>query len=217
MSRNWKILWLAQVTLVSFTWAWAQAWKRPTCLSNFDDFSSAPLQSCRIVCYGNTNRLCCRMIFHQMSKLRDGCLSKVNIALHLCNCIIISVQRVFCIIHTLDILGHKKLKAFITHGGLLSMYETVYHGAPAVVMPVFCDHDVNSEKSMTDGYGERGDKHDLMSQLLFSTSFHSLQAPFGNIDIGKTVQSCSCGDSWSKIPTWSKVRKFEFIEKCFWF
>lgn len=53
-----------------------------------------------------------------------------------------------------DILGHKKLKAFITHGGLLSMYEMVYHGAPGVVMPVFCDHDVNSEKAKIDGYGE---------------------------------------------------------------
>lgn len=52
-----------------------------------------------------------------------------------------------------DILGHKMLRAFITHGGLLSMYETVYHGAPAVVMPVFCDHDSNSEKAKTDGYG----------------------------------------------------------------
>jgi UDP:flavonoid glycosyltransferase YjiC (YdhE family) len=52
-----------------------------------------------------------------------------------------------------DLLGHKKLKLFITHGGLLSMYETVYHGAPAVVMPVFCDHDVNSEKANVDGYG----------------------------------------------------------------
>lgn len=53
-----------------------------------------------------------------------------------------------------DILGHKKLRVFITHGGLLSMYETVYHGAPAVVMPVFCDHDSNSEKAKVDGYGE---------------------------------------------------------------
>jgi len=53
-----------------------------------------------------------------------------------------------------DILGHKKLKAFITHGGLLSMYEMVYHGAPAVVAPVFCDHDANSEKAKVDGYGK---------------------------------------------------------------
>lgn len=52
-----------------------------------------------------------------------------------------------------DLLGHKKLRAFVTHGGLLSMFETVYHGAPAVVMPVFCDHDSNSEKAKADGYG----------------------------------------------------------------
>ncbi|XP_070507743.1 UDP-glucosyltransferase 2 [Chironomus tepperi] len=51
-----------------------------------------------------------------------------------------------------DILGHKKLKAFITHGGLLSMYEMVFHGAPGVVAPVFCDHDANSEKAKIDGY-----------------------------------------------------------------
>jgi len=53
-----------------------------------------------------------------------------------------------------DILGHPKIRAFITHGGLLSMYETVYHGVPAIVMPVFCDHDVNSEKAKADGYGK---------------------------------------------------------------
>lgn len=53
-----------------------------------------------------------------------------------------------------DVLGHKKLRAFITHGGLLSMYETVFHGVPAVVMPVFCDHDSNSEKAKADGYGK---------------------------------------------------------------
>lgn len=34
------------------------------------------------------------------------------------------------------------------------MFEMVYHGAPGVVMPVFCDHDVNSEKAKTDGYGK---------------------------------------------------------------
>lgn len=53
-----------------------------------------------------------------------------------------------------DILGHKKLVGFVTHGGLLSMYETVFHAAPAIVMPVFCDHDSNSEKAATDGYGK---------------------------------------------------------------
>lgn len=51
-----------------------------------------------------------------------------------------------------DILGHPKLRAFITHGGLLSMYETVYHGVPIVSMPVFCDHDSNAAKAEVDGY-----------------------------------------------------------------
>jgi UDP:flavonoid glycosyltransferase YjiC (YdhE family) len=52
-----------------------------------------------------------------------------------------------------DILGHDKIKAFITHGGLLSLFETVYHGTPIVVMPVFYDQDVNSERAKIDGYG----------------------------------------------------------------
>ncbi|XP_067634048.1 UDP-glucosyltransferase 2 [Eurosta solidaginis] len=51
-----------------------------------------------------------------------------------------------------DILGHHKLRSFVTHGGLLSMFETVYHGVPVVTMPVFCDHDVNSAKAEVDGY-----------------------------------------------------------------
>ncbi|XP_055389868.1 UDP-glucosyltransferase 2 [Condylostylus longicornis] len=51
-----------------------------------------------------------------------------------------------------DILGHKKLRAFITHGGLLSMFESVYHGVPIVSIPVFCDHDANAFKAELDGY-----------------------------------------------------------------
>ncbi|XP_049305142.1 UDP-glucosyltransferase 2-like [Bactrocera dorsalis] len=51
-----------------------------------------------------------------------------------------------------DILGHRRLKAFITHGGLLSMYEAIYHAVPVIMLPVFCDHDVNAAKAVTDGY-----------------------------------------------------------------
>uniref|UniRef100_A0AAR5P7Z0 UDP-glucuronosyltransferase n=3 Tax=Dendroctonus ponderosae TaxID=77166 RepID=A0AAR5P7Z0_DENPD len=51
-----------------------------------------------------------------------------------------------------DVLGHPKLKAFVTHGGLLSVFETVYHGVPVVSLPVFCDHDANAAKAEADGY-----------------------------------------------------------------
>lgn len=96
-----------------------------------------------------------------------------------------------------DVLGHKKLRAFITHGGLLSMYETVYHGAPAVVMPVFCDHDSNSEKAKADGYGEY---LFCNKRLDFSHSdpfyvLNSSQITFGDTDFGEAVQSHSRSDT----------------------
>lgn len=28
------------------------------------------------------------------------------------------------------VVGHRKLRAFVTHGGLLSLFESVYHGIP---------------------------------------------------------------------------------------
>ncbi|XP_055311033.1 UDP-glucosyltransferase 2 [Sitodiplosis mosellana] len=65
-----------------------------------------------------------------------------------------------------DLLGHRKLRAFVTHGGLLSMFESVYHGVPLVTMPVFCDHDVNAAKAVADGYALRLDLETLSSDKL---------------------------------------------------
>ncbi|CAH2004644.1 unnamed protein product [Acanthoscelides obtectus] len=65
-----------------------------------------------------------------------------------------------------DILGHPKLKAFVTHGGLLSMFETVYHGVPIITMPVFCDHDSNAAKAEIDGYALKLDLQTLTADKL---------------------------------------------------
>lgn len=65
-----------------------------------------------------------------------------------------------------DILGHRKLRAFVTHGGLLSMFESVYHGVPLVTMPVFCDHDANAAKAEADGYALKLELETLTTEQL---------------------------------------------------
>nr|AHX56942.1 UDP-glycosyltransferase 211A1 [Strigamia maritima] len=42
-----------------------------------------------------------------------------------------------------DLLGHPKIRAFITHGGLLSLQESVYHEVPVVAVPLFGDQPSN--------------------------------------------------------------------------
>lgn len=46
-----------------------------------------------------------------------------------------------------ELLGHPKLRAFVSHGGLLSLHEAAYHGAPTLILPVFCDHDGNAAQA----------------------------------------------------------------------
>ncbi|CAG9831120.1 unnamed protein product [Diabrotica balteata] len=52
-----------------------------------------------------------------------------------------------------DLLAHPNLKLFITHGGLLSTLETVYHGVPILALPVFADQKMNAAKAKQAGYG----------------------------------------------------------------
>lgn len=72
----------------------------------------------------------------------------------------------YVILNHFHIAGHPKLRAFVTHGGLLSMFETVYHGVPIVSMPVFCDHDSNAAKAEADGYALKLDLQTLTAEKL---------------------------------------------------
>lgn len=52
-----------------------------------------------------------------------------------------------------DVLAHPNIKLFITHGGLLSSTEAVYHGVPIIGIPVFGDQTLNMVKAVKNGYG----------------------------------------------------------------
>ena len=56
-----------------------------------------------------------------------------------------------------DLLGHPKARLFITHGGLFSNQEAIYHGVPLISMPVFGDQFANAKKAQDDGYAIRFD------------------------------------------------------------
>ncbi|KAB7505529.1 UDP-glucuronosyltransferase [Armadillidium nasatum] len=52
-----------------------------------------------------------------------------------------------------DLLGHPKIKLFITHGGLLSTLESSYHGVPVIGIPVFGDQTTNMMEVENEGWG----------------------------------------------------------------
>ncbi|KAJ8918829.1 hypothetical protein NQ315_011115 [Exocentrus adspersus] len=51
-----------------------------------------------------------------------------------------------------DILAHPNIKLFITHGGLLSTTETVYHGVPTLAFPLLGDQKMNAARAEMNGY-----------------------------------------------------------------
>lgn len=51
-----------------------------------------------------------------------------------------------------DLLAHLNVKLFITHGGLLSITETIYHGVPVIGIPLFADQHLNMAKAENAGY-----------------------------------------------------------------
>ncbi|XP_058463084.1 UDP-glucosyltransferase 2-like [Malaya genurostris] len=54
-----------------------------------------------------------------------------------------------------DLLAHPNLKLFITHGGLLSTQEAVWHGVPVIGFPVFADQNRNVNYCSEQGVGKR--------------------------------------------------------------
>lgn len=65
-----------------------------------------------------------------------------------------------------DILAHPNVRLFITHGGLLSTTESLYHGVPVIGIPVFGDQHLNMAKAERGGYGLSVSYQDISEERL---------------------------------------------------
>ncbi|XP_002063665.3 UDP-glycosyltransferase UGT4 [Drosophila willistoni] len=51
-----------------------------------------------------------------------------------------------------DILAHKNVRVFITHGGLFGTQEGVHYAVPMLGIPFYCDQHLNMNKAVLGGY-----------------------------------------------------------------
>jgi glucuronosyltransferase len=69
--------------------------------------------------------------------------------------------------------GHPKIRLFISHGGLLSTQQTIYHGVPALFFPVFFDQVTNTKYALKNGFALSLDLHNFTEQE-FETALNRL-------------------------------------------
>jgi len=68
-----------------------------------------------------------------------------------------------------DLLAHKDIKAFVSHVGHNSLYETAYHGVPVVAYPLFAEQDANAKKAERFGFGLAVNHRSTNAQQLLET------------------------------------------------
>ncbi|KAG5880941.1 hypothetical protein JTB14_007261 [Gonioctena quinquepunctata] len=76
-----------------------------------------------------------------------------------------------------DILAHPNLRVFITHGGISSIIESIHHGVPLLVLPVFGDQISNAVLAEQTGYGKRIMFNDITEEKLILSLNELLNNP----------------------------------------
>lgn len=75
------------------------------------------------------------------------------------------------------ISAHPHCVLFLTHGGLLSQHETVYHGVPVVVIPHMFDQHRNARFYEEKGVGVRLELSTLSERVLLGAIREVLENP----------------------------------------
>ncbi|CAG7728974.1 unnamed protein product [Allacma fusca] len=101
---------------------------------------------------------------------------------------------------SMDILGHKNIRLFITHGGGLSTQEALYNGVPLVVMPVFADQDNNARRAAEKGFAVPLEVTELTEEILLSAINKILNNPSYS-KTAKELSTCTtcsetCSSKW---------------------
>ncbi|KAI4462082.1 UDP-glucosyltransferase [Holotrichia oblita] len=76
-----------------------------------------------------------------------------------------------------DLLAHRNVKLFITHGGLLSTIESLYRGVPIIGIPVYGDQKLNIGNAVNRGYGVAIDYRELSGETLSDALKEVLENP----------------------------------------
>lgn len=76
-----------------------------------------------------------------------------------------------------DVLGHKNIKLFITHGGHGSTTEAIYHGVPLVGIPMIGDQPSNMLKAVKKGFAISLDFNTLTEEILLDAINKAISNP----------------------------------------
>uniref|UniRef100_A0A3B3UCU2 UDP-glucuronosyltransferase n=1 Tax=Poecilia latipinna TaxID=48699 RepID=A0A3B3UCU2_9TELE len=76
-----------------------------------------------------------------------------------------------------DLLGHPKIKLFVSHGGTNGIYEAIYHGVPMVGIPFVFDQADNLSRLRAKGVAKLLDVSDINQKIFQKTIQEVLDEP----------------------------------------
>ena len=75
------------------------------------------------------------------------------------------------------LLAHKDIKAFVSHVGYNSLYESAYHAVPVVAVPLFSDQFFNAKQAEHFGLGIAVDYKTMDAEQLFEAIVRVVEEP----------------------------------------